>query len=101
MDNIKDVSYAWLKCAEGQWNYARIVGLFFAIFQIVVIIFIIATKGLGVINNGWQVAFGAIPTAALGFLFAWEVVRGNKRLQIQVGDKKLFIGTESNEKQTA
>ncbi|MDR1361377.1 MAG: hypothetical protein LBJ18_03705 [Rickettsiales bacterium] len=88
-------SWEWLKCSNGNWNFARIVSVLFLVpIQAYTLAHTISIKGLESIGSLYQWLVVFIPGELIIFLFALEIWRDikNTGLRLKVGDKEINIG---------
>jgi len=74
--------WQWLKCADKEWNYARIVGLTLFIWNMTEVDLAIIPQ----INSAYAALAYCKGIVAGMFLFGYEVIRGVKKLEFTRGD---------------
>jgi hypothetical protein len=81
-------NWQWLKDTNNDWSYARVLGAFCVmIIQPILSTYVFLNKEMSEINNVWQWCFLALPTLTSVALYICQVIKENKSLQFQAGDK--------------
>lgn len=82
--------WEFLKCSDHEWNYARIVGLFFGAHNICTVDLSIIPQ----INTPWAALCFCKGLFGMVLLFLFEIWRSNKRVEFKVGDKTYGFNKE-------
>ena len=80
----------WLKDSNGEYSYARVVGCFCIVVNLIWRLYM----GIGDINNVWQAIVGCSGFLAGISLWLIELFRELKNISIKIGDKEYELNKE-------